>query len=166
MKIKISNDNPTQYVLVAMLNYNLIPDFELNDKYGFGYFELDDRPVLEINRFLDHWENGPREFGEVVIHLNEFYLIDQQFIEDAFDNCKNSDWKGVRMDGINFISEKLVSDPSFSLEAIGTIHVCQRSFMVWGEAVSIQSRCPKIIYKSDIVSYWMINHLLKRKRPI
>lgn len=167
MNIKISNDSPTQYIMIAMMNYFLEPESDESKRFGFAFFELDDRPVLQINQFLDNWQKGKRDFEEVSVYLSEFYLIQEKYIYDEVYDNENPDYKGIRPDSINFLKERPVLDPRISKPATGLVIVNPVNFFISGESmISSRSWFSNILYRSAFISYWKINHLLKRERPI
>ena len=56
--MKISNEKPTNYVLIALMDYRVDQEFDNDIKYGFGYFEFSDTIIHDINHFHDGWGNG------------------------------------------------------------------------------------------------------------
>ena len=166
MNIKISNDKPTEHILIALMNYCVDKDIEDCQKYGFGYFELTGRPVFQINEFLDNWENGIRNYRDVIIDIPEFYLIDADYIFKVSSSKIKSDFKGVKLDSINFLKERPDLNPNLTKLCKGAIIVNRSDFFVHGDNIPGNSSFAKIIYRSSITSYWKINHLLNRVKPI
>ncbi|MFC2107284.1 hypothetical protein ACFLRY_02995 [Bacteroidota bacterium] len=164
MNIKISGKS-TDHIFVAMMNYCL--DLDMGDckKYEFGYFRFDNRMIELINEYLNKWEKGKRKHTECIIGMHEFMLIDSAYIHEEVHNG-NTDYKGVKLDSFNCLKESPDFDPLLSKDAIGNLVCSHKDFYVQAEVLEGKNRYASIIYRSSVVSYWKINHLLKRKKPL
>jgi hypothetical protein len=133
---------------------------------NFGYFNLDGRIVTLINNFLDNWEKGHRNYSEYIIEIPKFILVKSDYIYDEVYERKNSEFKGIKLDSINYLNDAASSDTLLTKEAIGSLIISSKDFYVQSELFEGENRFSSIIYRSSIFSFWKINHLLNRKNPI
>jgi hypothetical protein len=164
--MKISIDQPNNQILIALMEYNLNANGKDLGKYGFAYFELSDACIMTVNRFLDNWEEGIRDYTEVIISIPESYLLDSSYIFDKTYKELNEDFIGIKLDSINFIEQAPEFDYPIMKECQGKIFLRSSSFIIEGQVTDIKVNYPRSIYLSPEISYWKINHLLKRDKPI
>jgi hypothetical protein len=165
MKIKISNQNPTSHIFIALMKYCL--DHQDEDcRYGFGCFEMDVTAIQRINRFHDEWEKGIRNYKEVIVDIPEFYLIDEKYIYDEVEGKESSDFKGVKLDSLNFLEGRPELGASISRKCKGSIVLNRNNFIVQAEIILEGSYYSFAIFRSSRVNYWKINHLLDRETPL
>ena len=166
MNTKIINDNPTNQVLVGgLMNYRIDWDSdEKKEEYGFCHFELSSDVISTLNCFLDNWENGKRNSDGIIIGLHDLRLITSDYIYNLVYELESETLKGVKLDSINFTSSKPIIDYPHMINGKGYIIAYRHGFVVQCE--NLEERYSSSIYRSILFSYWKINHLLKRKKPI
>ena len=165
MDIKIINGNPTNQVLVALMDYRIDYDSdEKKEKYGFGHFELSSYVISTLNHFHDNWENGKRSFEAVIIDLHDLRLITSDYIYNLTYELESENVKGIKLDSINFTESKPIIDYPHMINGKGYIIAYRHGFVVQCE--NLNNRYSSSIYRSILFSYWKINHLLMRKKPI
>ena len=164
--MKIVNDNPTSHIFIGLMAYYLEDIPEEFKKYGFGYFEMTDLNIMEINRFHDQWDEGIRTYFEVMVDIGEFFLISDEYILEEAHRSDNPDYEGVKLDSINFLKEKPDLDISLTRKCKGSIVLNRNNFIAQAEIIPDGLGYSMAIFRSVKVNYWKINHLLRREKPL
>ena len=162
--MKISNENPTSHVFIGLMNYRV--DHEWNPKrdYGFGYFEFDSHLIMRVNKFHEDWDLGHRPDAEL-INIPTMFLINSDYIHNEHED-KPYNYKGVKLDTINFLESKPTIAHPIMVKGSGYIVVKRDGFYIECEDL-VRRGYSNTIYRSiKNLSYWKINHLLKREKPI
>ncbi len=162
--MKISNENPTNHVFVGLMEYRV--DYENNPKgeYGFGYFEFDNHLIGRLNKFHEDWDLGHRPDAEL-IDISTMFLIKSEFIHNDNDENKQN-YKGVKLDSINFLEGKPALEHPTMVKGSGYIIASRGGFYIECEDL-VRRGISLSVYRSiKNISYWKINHLLKREKPI
>jgi len=163
--MKIINDKPTNQIFISLMDYRIDHDCSPNSEYGFGYFELDDYSISKINHFHDNYERGKRDDDGIIVDIRELFLINESYMHEQVFDKNNPNLKGIKLDSINFIESKPVIGHPNMIKGVGSILVRRRSFSV--QCKDIEERgFSYTIFQSIKISYWKINHLLNRKKPI
>lgn len=163
--MKISNETPTNNIFIALMDYRIDHESKEGSKYGFGYFKFDDFLIQKLNQFHDNWEKGKRHIPGVVIDIPDMFLINRDFIYDKVDNEEDSDYDGIKLDSINFLESKPTFDYPIMIKGSGCIIAYRNGFYIQCEDI-VERGISLTIYRSAIISYWRINHLLQRDKPI
>lgn len=164
--MKITNQTPTSHIFIGLMAYYLEDISEEYKKYGFGYFEMTDLNVMEINRFHDQWDEGIKTYFEVMVDIGEFFLIDDDYILEEAHKKDNLDYEGVKLDSINFLKEKLDLDINLTRKCKGSIVINRNNFIVQAEIIPDGIGFSMAIFRSAKINYWKINHLLKREKAL
>lgn len=164
--MKITNDNPTDHIIIVLTKYSVDSEIEDYHKYGFGYFKMDDLLISKLNLFHDNWEKGIRDFPGIVLNIPEMYLIDSEFIHDEVHGNDNPDYSGIKLDSINFIETFPDINPSLMKSCKSDIIANRSNFLIQCEDLIERGEFSLTIYRSPMISYWKIDHLLRRKKPI
>jgi len=162
--MKISNDNPTNHIFVGLMDYRVDYEENPNSNYGFGYFELDTHLIGQLNQFHDDWDMGHRPDAEL-INISTMFLINSQFIHNDNDENKHN-YKGVKLDSINFLEGKPALDHPIMVEGSGYIIASCDGFYIECEDLKRRGYSYTIYRSIKNISYWKINHLLKRVKPV
>jgi len=162
--MKISNNNPTNHVFVGLMDYRVDYEHNPDREYGFGYFELDTHLIGQLNTFHEDWDLGHRP-DAVLIDINTMFLINSDYIHKEHEE-KPDNYKGVKLDTINFLESKPTIVHPIMVKASGYIVVKRDGFYIECEDL-VRRGYSNTIYRSiKNLSYWKINHLLKREKPI
>tara|TARA_R110002111_G_scaffold108261_4_gene166934 strand:+ start:675 stop:1163 length:489 start_codon:yes stop_codon:yes gene_type:complete len=162
--MKILNDNPTNQVFIALMDYRVDHEGHANSEYGFGYFELDNYSISRLNHFHDNWDSSKRDYTGIIVDIPELFLINSNYIHNLTNEI-TPDLKGIKLDSINFLESKPVIDYPNMIKGVGSILTYRENFII--QCKDIEDRgFSYTIYQSIPISYWKINHLLKRKKPI
>lgn len=159
--MKISNENPTNHIFIALMDYRIDDE---KSEYGFGYFELSDYSISRLNHFHDNWDSAKRDYEGIIVHIRELLLINTDYIYNLTDEI-TPDLKGIKLDSINFLESKPAINYPNMIKGSGCIIAYRQGFIIQCEDI-VERGISESIYRSAAVSYWRINHLLKREKPI
>lgn len=162
--MKISNQNPTKHIFIGLMDYRVDHENSINSEYGFGYFELNDYSISKLNKFHDDWDKGIRNYSGIILEIREMFLINSDYINNqTVEN--NYDFKGVKLDSINFLESKPNLEYPIMIKGKGDIIAYRSNFIIQCEDM-VDRGISHTIYRSSVLSYWKINHLLRRSHPI